>query len=309
MRGSRVLCGRVSRPWLSVVWGVILLSTIMRVSCAKAADITFAVIGPHEYDLPVDFKPFNVFVQYGDGNAATFHYDGQGARHSGQGAHTWSGMSKYVHFWTFKSIPKIGFAYEVIQTESYQLANGTNFGGLGPTISGPAVWFKPNAHSTFGIQTFMQTPSATRDRLNPNYWSNLSSFMFDYEWKHFGFDGDLGAVVASTLHNKGQHSYHPGTAFHSNLRFSWKASPHWEPFFGLDWQNNAGLRDNTLRHYVANTSSREVALGVGLMWNINSAWNITARYSHSVEGRNIAETNAYYLKLAYLFQGEIFSHY
>lgn len=300
------------------VWGFPFVCLCLSILCwgsairqhAYASDITFAVIGPHEYDLPVDFeKPFNVFVQYGDGNAAGSYYNGQGARCPGMGSHTWAGMSKYVHFWSMKSIPHVGFAYEVIQTESYRLADGTNFGGLGPVISGPAVWFKPNAHSTFGIQTFMETPSATRAVLNPQYWSNLSSFMFDYEWKHFSFDGDLGAVVGSTLHQKGQHSYHPGTAFHSNLRFSWKASRALEPFFALDWQNVAGLYDNTMAHYVANTSSREVALGVGVMWNITPTLNITTRYSHSVEGRNVPESNAYYFKLVYLWQGAVFSHY
>ncbi|MCX8667461.1 transporter [Acetobacteraceae bacterium B3987] len=278
-------------------------------SCAVASDITFAVIGPHEYDLPVDFKPFNVFVQYGVGNAAGSSYNGQGSRKPEGGSHTWSGLSKYVHFWTFDSIPHVGFAYEVIQSESCRLANGTNYGGLGPTITGPAVWFKPNKHSTFGIQTFMQTPSATRRDLNPQYWSNLSSFMFDYEWKHFSFDGDLGAVVASTKHVRGEHSYHPGTAFHSNLRFSWKASRMWEPFFAMDWQNNAGWRDNTLGRYIADSSSREVTLGVGLMWRISSKLDITARYAHSVDGRYIPETNAYYFKLVYLFDGALFSHY
>ena len=28
------------------------------------AQVTLDVIGPHEYDLPVGFEPFNVFVQY-----------------------------------------------------------------------------------------------------------------------------------------------------------------------------------------------------------------------------------------------------
>ena len=28
------------------------------------AQTTFDVIGPHEYELPVGFEPFNVFVQY-----------------------------------------------------------------------------------------------------------------------------------------------------------------------------------------------------------------------------------------------------
>ncbi|MDF7673726.1 transporter [Acetobacteraceae bacterium ESL0709] len=285
------------------VWGHTIKSS-------QASDITFAVIGPHEYDLPVDFKtPFNVLVQYGDGNAAGEHYNSKGNRHGGNGAHTWAGMSKYVHFWTFDSIPHVGFAYEVIQGESYTLANGKNYGGLGGTITGPAVWFKPNKKSTFGIQVFMQTPTGTRQNIAPNYWSALTSFMFDYEWDHFSFDGDLGAVSASTKHIKGEHSYHPGTVFHSNLRFSWKASKEWEPFLALDWQNGAGLYDNTLNHYIRDTNTREVALGVGLMWNISPQFNLTARYSHSVEGRNIPETDAYYLKFVYLWDGAIFSHY
>lgn len=268
----------------------------------RASDITLGVIGPHEYDLPVDFKPFNVFVQYGDGNAAGMSYDGQGRRQPRGGSHTWAGLSKYVHFRTFDAIPHVGFAFEVIQSESYTLANGKNFGGLGPTIVGPAVWFKPNKRSTFGIQTFMETPSGTREALATNYWANLSSFMFDYEWDHFSFDGDLGAVVASTKHVKDQHSYKPGDVFFSNLRFGWKATHTLEPFFAFDWQNAGGLYDNTLKQSVHNTSSREIALGAGAMWTVNSHLSLTARYSHSVEGRNTPESNAYYLKLTYLWQ-------
>jgi len=172
-------------------------SSLLPALAAHAADIPLAIIGPHEYDLPVDFKPFNVLVQYGDGNVAGNTYDSGGRRQPTGGSHTWAGMTKYVHFRSFDALPHVGFAFEVIQSESFVLAQGKDYGGLGPTIVGPAVWFKPNAHSTFGIQTFMQTPVGTRDALSPSYWSNLSSFMFDYEWKHFSFDGDLGAIVAS----------------------------------------------------------------------------------------------------------------
>lgn len=276
-------------------------SSLLPAVAANAADIPLAIIGPHEYDLPVDFKPFNVLVQYGDGNAAGNTYDSGGRRQPTGGSHTWAGMTKYVHFRSFDAIPHVGFAFEVIQSESFVLAQGTNYGGLGPTIVGPAVWFKPNAHSTFGIQTFMQTPVGTRDALSPNYWSNLSSFMFDYEWKHFSFDGDLGAIVASTKHKTGEHSFSPGTVFHSNLRFSWKASKIVEPFFAFDWQNTAGMRDNTANSWVSESSGREVALGVGAMVNISKRVSLTGRYSHSVDGRNVSETNAYYMKLVYLW--------
>lgn len=268
---------------------------------AYAADITLGIIGPHEYDLPVDFKPFNVLVQYGNGNAAGSTYNSSGQRMARGGSHTWSGLTKYVHFRTFEAIPHVGFAFEIIQGESYALANGTDYGGLGPTIVGPAAWFKPNAQSTFGIQTFMQTPVGTRDATSPNYWSNISSFIFDYEWKHVSFDGDLGSVVGSTKHMKGQHSYRPGNVFFANLRFSWKATPKIEPFMAFDWQNVAGTYDNTMRQSVSDTNSREVAMGPGIMFNISKKVSFTTRYSHSLEGRNTPETNAYYVKFVYLW--------
>ncbi|WP_237442491.1 transporter [Saccharibacter sp. 17.LH.SD] len=269
---------------------------------AQASDISLAIIGPHEYDLPVDFKPFNVFVQYGDGNAAGSVYDSHGARRGHGGSHTWAGSSKYVHFRSFDAIPHVGFAFEVIQSESYVLANGKNYGGLGGATIGPAAWIKPTKNSTFGIQTFMITPRGTRDTLSSNYWSNLSSFMFDYEWTHFSFDGDLGAVVASTKHVRNQHSYKPGNVFFTNLRFGWKATRSLEPFLAFDWQNVGGLYDNTLGHSVKDSNSREAALGVGAMWTLNKHISLTARYSHSVEGRNTPETDAYYVKFVYLWQ-------
>ncbi|WP_245528485.1 transporter [Gluconobacter morbifer] len=265
----------------------------------QASDIALAIIGPHEYDLPVDYKPFNVLVQYGDGNAAGNSYDSQGSRQPRGGSHTWSGMTKYVHFRTFDAIPHVGFAFELIQAESFALANGTNYGGLGTTIVGPAAWFKPNKHSTLGIQTFMETPSGTRDSLSSGYWANLSSIIFDYEWKHFSFDGDLGSVVGSTKHKTGEHSYSPGNVFYTNLRFSWKATQRIEPFFALDWQNTGGMHDNTSNLWVADSSGREIALGLGAMIFITKDFSLTTRYSHSVDGRNVPETNAYYMKFVY----------
>lgn len=270
-------------------------------SSARAADITLGIIGPHEYDLPVDFKPFNVLVQYGDGNAAGNSYNSVGQREARGGSHTWSGMTKYVHFRSFDAIPHVGFAFELIQSESFTLADGSNYGGFGPTIVGPAAWFKPNAHSTFGFQTFMQTPVGTRDATSPNYWSNISSFIFDYEWKHFSFDGDAGTVTGSTKHIKGQHSYSPGVVFYTNLRFSWKATQKIEPFLAFDWQNVTGTYDNTSGHYLDNSNSREIAMGPGIMFNISKHVSFTARYSHSLEGRNTPETNAYYMKFVYLW--------
>jgi len=43
-----------------IVFSVVMLTTI---TTAFASDVTFAVIGPHEYDLPVDYtESFNAIV-------------------------------------------------------------------------------------------------------------------------------------------------------------------------------------------------------------------------------------------------------
>ena len=288
--------------WLHAMLRLTIPSAVLfLVPKVYGADVTLGIIGPHEYDLPVDFKPFNVLVQYGDGNAAGHSYNSLGQRKPTGGSHTWSGMTKYVHFRSFDAIPHVGFAFELIQAESYTLADGTNYGGLGPTIVGPAAWFKPNRHSTFGIQTFMQTAVGTRDATSPNYWSNISSFIFDYEWKYFSFDGDAGTVAGAAKHVKGGHTYSPGVVFYTNLRFSWKATHLFEPFFALDWQNVKGTYDRTAGQCLDDSNSREITLGAGAMFNISQHLSFTTRYSHSVDGRNVPESNAYYVKFVYLW--------
>lgn len=72
---------------------------------AQAANITFAVIGPHEYELPVNFDPFNVFVQYGLQNYASQAYDNSGGLVRGSKQSLFVGLSKYVYFWTSRRFP------------------------------------------------------------------------------------------------------------------------------------------------------------------------------------------------------------
>ena len=75
--------------WLHAMLRLTLPSAILFLTPkAHGADVTLGIIGPHEYDLPVDFKPFNVLVQYGDGNAAGHSYNSLGQRKSNGGSHT-----------------------------------------------------------------------------------------------------------------------------------------------------------------------------------------------------------------------------
>ncbi|PYD74683.1 hypothetical protein CFR71_13585 [Novacetimonas pomaceti] len=58
---------------------------------------------------------------------------------------------------------------------------------------------------------------------------------------------------------------------------------------------------NCLKCEKSASNSREVTLGLGVMFNISRHLSFTSRYSHSVDGRNVPESNAYYVKFVYLW--------
>ena len=165
---------------------------------ALADNITFAVIGPHEYDLPVDFKPFNVVVQYGENNTGNRAFNGYGNSVPGNYQNQFVGLSKYVFFWCFPGINDIGFAYEVITPEVGVTGPGTGSGvrGIADTLTGPAMWIKPTPNTTLGVQNFLQVPIGMQSVTN-GYWANYASIFFDAQWPVASLTGNLGAVTRS----------------------------------------------------------------------------------------------------------------
>ncbi len=268
---------------------------------ALADNITFAVIGPHEYDLPVDFKPFNVFVQYGENNIGSQAYNNYGGTIAGSKQNQFVGLSKYVFFWCFPGIKDIGFAYEVITPEVGVTGPGTGNGvrGIGDTLTGPAMWFKPTPNSTLGVQNFLQLPIGM-PRVTNGYWANYASIFFDAQWPMVSLTGNLGAVTRSMQ----QLPYAPeavaGTTFHFNARLGWVNPTIFEPFLAVDWQTQSSAYqvENGL---VLAPHSEETALGAGVMFKFSPTMSLTVRYSHAVQGRNVDLTNAGYFKLAYVW--------
>lgn len=275
-----------------------LCAVLVSAAPAYASDITFAVIGPHEYALPVNFKPFNVFVQYGEFNSDGSAYDSHGNEVKGPGTHTWIGLSKYVHFWTFKSLPNVGFAYEVIEPEVRIEGNSLGVSGFADPLTGPAVWIKPSSNSTLGFQSFLQIPVGN-SQVSNNYWANYSSMFWDWQLGKFNFDGDLGGVFRSTRHVTGAPDASMGTTVHMNARFAYQVTPLLEPFAALDWMDKGADQIGGID--VPGTDVQETALGAGIMFHFAPKISLTLRYSHGVDGKNTNVTDAGYLKFVYLF--------
>lgn len=271
--------------------------TGMNTQNAHANNITFAVIAPHEYELPVNYDDFSVFVQYNQVNVTKKYYDSRGKLVDGAKQTLYVGLSKYVYFTTFDAMPNVGWAFEAIVPEvRVGVRGGPNSSGVGDPILGFATWIKPSGNSTLGVQSFLQPPIGSRE-VTSNYWSNLSSVLFDVQWEKISFVGDVGGVFRFAEEKK-LGRFQPGDSFHTNLRWGYKfddKSIPLEPFLAFDFQSDSSGRD-AFGGRIPN--GRDLSLGAGLLWKINDQYSVAAHYSRSVDGKNVPRTNAIYFRLA-----------
>lgn len=265
-------------------------------ACAGAAQAqtTFDVIGPHEYELPVGFDPFNVFVQYVTVASNDRMFDNNGDRVRGPGSNSVVGLSKYVRFWTPASNPKIGVAWEVIVPavgirNSSAPVGDRHISGIGDPMTGFAIWYKPQSNLTLGFQSFLQIPVGT-DRVSDTNWKNLSSLFWDWRLgEKFGVTGDAGFVY-QTERDSG---FKPGLTWHTNNRFGYRATQRIEPFLALDYETTSG-RNGAPDAWALDT-------GAGVMFHTFDNQSITVRYSTSLDGENHIANNSFNLKYAYVW--------
>ncbi len=270
----------------------------LSVSSAKADNPTFDVIGPHEYALPVNYAPFNVFVQYAYYQSSNEQWNANGKSVGGPHLAKAVGLSKYVRFFTLKSVPDVGFAYEIIQPTVSVQGTGTDVTGFGDPITGPAAWFKPTKNSTLGIQTFLQIPVGTKN-VSDHTWKNLTSILYDVQFGDFNIDGDTGLVFQSTGHTSGGPDFQPGLTFHQNLRLGYRAHKYIEPYVGYDFGMSGATKVEGVK--VANSDSYEHVIGGGLMFHFSDNISLSTRYSYGIDGQNTARTNSLNIKFAYVW--------
>lgn len=258
------------------------------------AQTTFDVIGPHEYELPVDFAPFNVFVQYAMVQENDRVFDGDGDRVDGSGSQLLSGLSKYVRFWSPESNRRIGVAWEVIVPEVAIRNRGAAEGdrhisGIGDPLTGFAIWYKAAPNLTLGFQSFVQIPVGT-DRVSDTNWKNLSSVFWDWRiGEKAGWTGNAGFVWQSERDS----GFRPGLTWHTNNRFGWRATHRLEPFIGIDYEHTSG-NDGAEDAWALDA-------GPGLMIHTFKNQSITLRYSTSLDGENHSVNDSFNLKYAYVW--------
>jgi len=271
----------------SAVLGTALLSL-----CASgpAAAITFDVIGPGEYDLPVDFKPFNVFVQYATVQDNEKVRDANGKKVDGDGSQLISGLSKYVRFWSPEWNRKIGLAYEIIVPEIgvRNEAGGSYSGGLGDPLTGFAAWYRPTDSSTLGVQSFLVVPVGN-DSVSDTNWKNLTSLLWNWKGGKFQVTGNGGLVWQGERTN----GIKPAVTWHTNNRFGYRIAKYFEPFFGLDYEYT-GAKNGAPKSWAFD-------VGAGVVLHTFDNQSIALRYSTTVDGASHSQNDSLNVKYAYVW--------
>ena len=241
-------------------------------------------------DPPVDFDPFNVFVQYATVQDNDEVRDANGDKVDGPGTQQIVGLSKYVRFWSPSWNRKMGLAYEVIVPAiGVRDTDGGNYaGGIGDPLTGFAVWYKPGENSTFGLQSFLQVPVGASSVSDTN-WKNLTSLLWNWKRGAFQVTGDAGFVWQDTRTD----GIRPGLTLHTNNRFAYRVSQRFEPFVALDYENteaNDGLPE-----------SWALDGGVGVVLHTFSNQSIALRYSTTLDGESHAQNDSLNLKYVYIW--------
>lgn len=288
-------CNKIKFMFIGVLFAALAVH-----SNANASGVTLNVIGPHEYALPVNYDSFNAVVQYGYIQNDTKAFNNKGDSVSGPDTLTAVGLTKYVRFFTLKSLPDVGLAWEVIQPEISVQKSGVSASGLGDPITGFAGWMKPSKNSTLGIQSFLQVPIGT-EAVSDKSWKNLTSILADIQLGDFNIDGDVGVVVQSNKHENGKNDISPGTTFHTNLRLAYRAHKLFEPFIGVDFQTTGTAKDEVTGLKLVNSSSNETVIGGGAVIYFTDSIFIATRYDYGIAGKNTPISNSLNFKIAYIW--------
>ena len=283
----------------SFAGAAIVLATALTASTASGSDITFGVIGPHQYDLPISDKPLNLVAQYGYWNHNSGRFDSLGHKQAGTGTDTFLGVSSYARVFTFRFLPSVGWAAGFFLTEVRIQGPALGRSGFGDPLVGLAAWIKPSPSTTVGLQSYLMAPFGAGDVSN-QYWANISTVFLNLNTHRFNLTGDAGGVFRSTRHATDLPDLDKGTSFFTNLRLSYRVHRLFEPFLAFDFQITGSDRDARTGLTILHSNSRESAWGAGVLMRFSDRIDLAARYAASIKGTNTNATNAIYARFTYL---------
>ncbi len=307
MRTSKLSLRRaVARRLLA---GAAAIVAAMAALPAWAANPPFAIVGPTEWDLPI-VPSANVFIQTFYAQNSDVAYGRDGKQIAGPETHTFAGLSRWAHLFSFKSLPHVGFFWEYLQPEVdlQPSGNSNSVTGLGDPLFDFAAYVKPTSSFTIGYQNILSVPIGNNN-LSNHAWIEFPTMIFDWHpsgphwYDRFGDDGTAGAGIFSTIHDTncagvGQDCNVGDTYFlQDSVRYqltSWFA-----PFVDDIYQGQSSGRTTVTHSRIFGNYENDI--GGGAKFNFTANRWLALWYLTSTGGNNTVKTKAIYLRFVNIF--------
>lgn len=256
---------------------------------AAQAQISRGFIAPHEYALPTQFKPFNVFVEYTTLQNGGRAWDAGGDRHNTDKVEQIVSLSKFVRAWTPESNPDLGLIFQVVvpKVGVRNKTAGSSTGGLADPIAGLAAWYKPAPQWTLGGDVLLQVPIGDADVGGGDRWNVITSGFWDAQYGALNYTGNLGLVLPGSPTSGSK----PGKVWFTNHRLGWRVNSLVEPYVGLDHERQDGT--------AASASNDESALALGLMFHLQPNLSVATHYERGFSGQSRAVSDNVNLRVVY----------
>lgn len=275
-----------------------------------ASGIPFAGNRPQSFQFSTAFKdPYDSFGQYLQVNDDKKAYDNAGNKVGGSGGDTVVGLSTRLHYFKLDAAPDWGWVASVTVPEVRVQAKGLAASGIGDPLIGGLAWTNPSPSATVGMQAYVQAPIGSSD-VTTDTWSFWPSLFYNQWIGNLNLDLLAGGILRGTTERNGLADLEQGDTAHANLRLGYSLSPPSDPFaipfLSLDWQRT-GKSSAPGGAVLAGTDSREVAAGLGVLFQLKPAltgiWKHQKTYdqlsihvARSVSGKNTGVTNGVFMQ-------------
>lgn len=281
------------------------IATLLAMTCAcgsaHASNPLLGIIEGENWDLPV-VPSASVFIQSGMIQQNQRYYDAAGyTTRNPTGGTSVIGLTRFVHIWSFKSMPSVGFLIEVFQPEeSLPIGHGNTVSGLGDPFVHMLVYKNFfNNSLTLGVGNILSIPVGSNE-VSSHAWLNAPNIVADYKVGKWGVDGTVAVGFLSKVSSGCTPQYgcaEPGDIYTGNVSVRYEVTPWFVPFVGYAVQTeDRGQFTNDASLQVP--GNRENDVGAGARFKMGRLRWFSIWYYRSMGGSNTTKTNAIYLKFA-----------
>jgi len=307
---SRPVTVSIVRRTLRTMAACIGLVTSAFVPVAFAADPLLSLVGPDEWNLPI-LQSKNLFLDSGLAQVNSSFYDNNGHSHSVPVSDLYGTVVRFAHMFAFDSLPGVGFGVEYLQPvlDIERLIPGQSITGLADPLFELGVYFKPVPGLTLGYLNVPSLPMGSVE-LSKHFWSDASTFIWNYHTGKFGFNGTAAIGISSTQHSGGKDT-HIGNWYGTEVTALYEVTRWLAPFIGFTYHKNEGSHDaftgaeapgqSPLYSCLLPGGCHEELLGGGVNLHIAPKHTLSLWYYTGIEGSNVVKNNSTYLLYTHPF--------